>query len=274
MITIRKLSSLGKKTALRKIVSLLTRFEADLAAGRAVDTAYLSALIGQIVAPADPELEKSAADMLSRLSGGAAGAAKNDPVEFPALQRICNDLRHQLSAYLGIRPADWDFMPPAGYHGPGPGAPVRTVLPIRVFLEDLRSPFNVGSVFRSAESFCVEQVTLTPSCPRPDHPRAARSAMGSDLIVPWRVDGLESLVGKAVFALETGGTPIDEFEFPGEGTVILGNEELGVSPEGLELARGSAGIVSIPLFGLKGSLNVTAAFAILVYLWCTRVRAG
>ena len=92
--------------------------------------------------------------------------------------------------------------------------------------------------------------------------------MGSNEVVPWSIGGLESLNTANIFALETGGAPIESFDFPDEGTVILGNEELGVSPEGLELAGRSAGIVSIPLYGAKGSLNVTAAFAILIHSWC------
>ena len=290
MITIRKLASLKKKTALRKVVSLLQGFEVDLAAGKSIDTGYLAAIVKQIVIPADPSLADPAADALSKLAGAADGAADGAAgalsklsgaaagaaqKELDTLRRVCNDLRHLLRAYLGIRPADWDLMPPpapAGSPNSVVGSGTRAVLPIRVFLEDLRSPFNVGSIFRSAESFCVERVILTPSCPRPDHPRAARSAMGSNSVVPWSIGGWESLEGANVFALETGGTPIEDFDFPDEGAVILGNEELGVSPEGLEVADKSSGVVSIPLFGGKASLNVTAAFAILIYFWCARIR--
>ena len=277
MITIRKLASLKKTTALRKIASLLQGFEVDLVAGKTVDTGFLAALVSQIIIPADPSLAESRAGALSKLLDRTAGkgANNNTMTEADTLRRVCNDLRHQLCAFLGVRPADWDLMPPP-IRSDSPdsvtGVCPRAVLPMCVFLEDLRSPFNVGSVFRSAESFCVERVILTPSCPRPDHPRAARSAMGSNSTVPWSVGDLKTLDGTNVFALETGGTPIEEFDFPHEGIVILGNEELGVSPEGLELAEQSTGIVSIPLFGEKASLNVTAAFAILAYFWCARLQ--
>ena len=83
---------------------------------------------------------------------------------------------------------------------------------------------------------------------------------------------MDKLDTGTIFALETGGTPIDEFDFPKNGTVVLGNEELGIKPETLELAQSEAGIVSIPLFGVKGSLNVTSAFAILIHAWCSRIR--
>lgn len=68
-----------------------------------------------------------------------------------------------------------------------------------------------------------------------------------------------------VFALETGGTDINEFKFPPRGICIIGSEELGVSPEAL--ARATYGIVTIPMKGLKASLNVGVAFGILMQKW-------
>ena len=70
---------------------------------------------------------------------------------------------------------------------------------------------------------------------------------------------------RPVFVLETGGTPINEFNFPKEGIVIIGSEELGVSPEALH--RASYGRVTIPMTGLKASLNVGVAFGILMQAW-------
>ena len=74
-----------------------------------------------------------------------------------------------------------------------------------------------------------------------------------------------------MFALEEGGTPIEEFVFPERGTVLVGSEELGLSPEALDIARKSRGIVTIPMFGVKRSLNVSVAFGILLYVWSKRI---
>ncbi len=68
-----------------------------------------------------------------------------------------------------------------------------------------------------------------------------------------------------VFALETGGTDINEFKFPKQGICIIGSEELGVSPQAL--ARATYGRVTIPMKGLKASLNVGVAFGILMQKW-------
>jgi TrmH family RNA methyltransferase len=70
-----------------------------------------------------------------------------------------------------------------------------------------------------------------------------------------------------LFALELGGISMNDFKFPESGTVILGSEELGVSPESIKLAEKDCGVVSIPLPGPKASLNVGVAFGILVRHW-------
>ena len=89
--------------------------------------------------------------------------------------------------------------------------------------------------------------------------------MGAVELVSWRRAGLECLEGLPCFALELGGLPLAEFEFPARGIVVLGSEELGVSPEAL--GRLSLGSVSIPMAGAKGSLNAAVAFGILLYAW-------
>lgn len=260
MITLRKLASLPRNTALRKTASLLQGFENDLVAGRAVDTGYLADLF-RFVADLNPPGFQDDFRAPGKL---AALLDRRTPDAQESFIRLCNAGRHRIYAFLGTEPADWDLSTSA--EG---GVALRSVLPIRIFLEDLRSPFNVGSIFRSAESFRVEEIVLTPACPSPVHPRAKRSAMGCGDLVPWRIDTVENLGDyRNVFALELGGTSLERFKFPTDGTVIIGNEELGVSPEGRRLADSGAGRVSIPLYGTKGSLNVSSAFAILIHAWC------
>jgi TrmH family RNA methyltransferase len=178
--------------------------------------------------------------------------------------RALDALRHALLAATGQAPADWDLVDPATGL-PDPGA--RLVIPgLRVYLEDLRSPFNVGSIFRTADAFGVEEILLSPLCADPLHPRSLRSAMGAVSLLPWRRAGLESLPsGTGVFALELGGEPIESFSFPEKGIVLLGSEELGVSAEAL--GRCDGGRVSIRMSGAKASLNVAVAFGILMHRW-------
>ena len=78
---------------------------------------------------------------------------------------------------------------------------------------------------------------------------------------------------RPAFALELGGVPVDHFEFPSEGLVLVGGEELGLSPEALSWADSSSGRISLPLYGRKASLNVGVAFGVLAHQW-TSSRSG
>jgi TrmH family RNA methyltransferase len=172
---------------------------------------------------------------------------------------------------LGRDWADWDRqMPgdaPVEVSRNNPGYESR---PIRVYLEGVRSPFNVGSVARTGLAYGIERLWCSPDSASPEHRRSRRSAMGALDRLRWDVADLEDLSDGetgTLFALELGGTSLSDFVFPESGTVILGSEELGVTPESLTLAENSGGVVSIPLPGPKASLNVGVAFGILVRQW-------
>jgi TrmH family RNA methyltransferase len=208
----------------------------------------------------------------------------------PALAlRALNAVRHDLLRALQAEPAEWDLLVPET--GELDRSASR-VFPIAVYLEDIRSPFNVGSIFRTAEAFAVQRIILSPRTPLPSHPRAGRTARGAEAAVAWEVAELSALEARSevsapekdaasatfasegIFALELGGSPIDEFAFPARGIVLVGSEELGLSPEALRLADRSLGRVSIPQAGAKRSLNVAVAFGILMQRWFSVLAAG
>lgn len=177
--------------------------------------------------------------------------------------RAMKNLHYFFLAEAGKEVADWDF---SSVSPDGADRGTRKILPINVYLDDLRSPFNVGSIFRTAESFCFQNLFLSPATPTPTHKRAVRSAMGTAELIDWKVSQIEELP-RPLFALETGGCPIEEFDFSYCGTVIIGSEESGISQKALEACRKDKGIVSIPLYGIKGSINVGVAFGILAHRW-------
>lgn len=181
---------------------------------------------------------------------------------------VCNLARNELLAILGTFPAEWDLII-APHHNAGPDGTVakRDFFPgVAVYAEDIRSPFNLGSIFRTAEAMGAEKVYLSPGCCDPEHPRSVRSGMGCVQTMGWSRASLDELPeGAKIFVLETGGTPIEEFDFPKEGICIIGSEELGVSPQAL--AKANCGRVTIPMKGLKASLNVGVAFGILMQKW-------
>lgn len=211
----------------------------------------------------DPKLSEESAAQLRKLLAA-------EPLDE---LRLCNYARNTLLELLGTFPAEWDLV--IAPHNPaaaGTQSPDSTVLArdfypgVCVYAEDIRSPFNIGSIFRSAEAMGAEKVLISPHCIDPTQPRAIRSGMGCIETMGWERVSLEELPPDLpVFALETGGTPIEEFKFPEKGICIIGSEELGVSPEAL--ARATYGTVTIPMKGLKASLNVGVAFGILMQKW-------
>ena len=184
-------------------------------------------------------------------------------------RRVCNVARNHLLAILGTFPAEWDLVI-APHALPGTVESRNFYSGVMVYAEDIRSPFNLGSIFRTAEAFGAEKLFLSPGCTDPNHPRAIRSSMGCDEIIPYERCSQENLPPDIpVFTLDTGGTNIEDFVFPKTGIVILGSEELGVSPNALN--RATYGRVSIPMTGLKASLNVGVAFGILMQYWTAAI---
>ncbi|MBL8966921.1 MAG: TrmH family RNA methyltransferase [Spirochaetaceae bacterium] len=292
MIPVLKLAKLHPRHRLRKAALVLAEAERRLRSAEAADApelgAYVASLAAFFAADADtaPEL-RARADRIPPLARAlsAGAAAPGDRAAVGALVRAVDDFRHALIRETGQAPADWDLLDPATGR---PDAASRRVHPgMRAYLEDLRSPFNVGSMFRTADAFGLEELILSPDSADPAHARAARSSMGAVDLVPWRRAALADLAsgvgveaaggspgqspgadpgeGPGIFALELGGTPLDEFDFPRRGIVIVGSEELGVSPAAL--ARCDLGRVSIPMAGAKGSLNAGVAFGILLCAW-------
>ena len=208
----------------------------------------------------DPKLPKSAFDELSAL-------LQSEPFDE---RRVCNCARNHLLEIIGTFPAEWDLVI-APHKNPlaedGTVAERNFYPGTAVYAEDIRSPFNLGSIFRTAEGMGAEKVYISPGCVDPEQPRAVRSGMGCIETMGWDRISIEDLPQDVpVFALETGGTPIDEFKFPEKGICIIGSEELGVSPQALK--RATYGTVTIPMIGLKASLNVGVAFGILMQKWC------
>lgn len=255
MIVIRKLLTLSPVHRARKAAQTLESIEVAMRAGDATAWFWVAGLGAAL------SHDGSLPDALRALAAQAASA--DCPESTEGRIRLVNLLARGLGAHAGLSPADWDFREPLGL---GLAAGARRLFPgVRAYLEDLRSPFNVGSIFRSADAFGVAELVLSGFTADPGHPRATRSAMGATSIVSWRRAGLEALAGNGeVLALELRGESIDSFEFPEHGIIVVGSEELGVSPEAMARCTRT---VSIPMLGAKGSLNVGVAFGVVMDAW-------
>jgi tRNA G18 (ribose-2'-O)-methylase SpoU len=134
-------------------------------------------------------------------------------------------------------------------------------LPISIYLDRLRSAFNVGSIIRTTEAFRLGTVYCSPSTPGIDNPKVQKASMGTCDHVPCFSDASIHILPKPWIALETASPSksLHTFVFPAAFTLILGNEEHGISKEILSQADE---IIEIPLVGNKNSLNVASAFSI------------
>jgi TrmH family RNA methyltransferase len=294
MIPLYKLERLPRTQKLRKIAKILMMAEKRLfmavektsniftAAELVFFTDAAKLLAADKCFPADAhKIFNEAADIFQAAIAADSSILFDDASLF---RRALNNVKHILLMETGRDQADWDF---TGSDGQLDAQKRKVFKGMYVYMEDIRSPFNVGAMFRTAESFGVEKIILSPFCADPRHRRAERTAMGCIGIIPWErrdltitetgsqvsTETANDLSGESlpVFALETGGIPIAEFPFPRRGLLIAGSEELGVSPRALAAADASLGRVSIPCYGTKASLNVSVAFGIAMQAWAQAV---
>jgi len=144
---------------------------------------------------------------------------------------------------------------------------------LELFLDNIRSVGNVGSLFRTADGVGIRALHLAGITATPEHPRFAKSALGVPL--PWehRMNGVDMAAelkdrGHALWALEESPDADDLFgvgPLPvGQPTVlVVGNEVMGIDPDILELCDR---VVAIPMRGVKRSLNVVVACGIATYV--------
>jgi len=146
-------------------------------------------------------------------------------------------------------------------------------IPIIAVLENVRSAYNVGSVFRTADAFLIEAVYLVGYTAFPPHKEIKKTALGAEDTVSWKhyrkiEEAVEELrgIGYSIYAVEQA---VDSMLLhqaqpsPGEKiAVIFGNEVSGVEQSTLAL---SDGCIEIPQLGMKHSLNISVAAGIVLW---------
>lgn len=153
-------------------------------------------------------------------------------------------------------------------------------MPLIVVLDHVRSLYNVGSVFRSSDAFCVESIYLCGITATPPQVEIHKTALGAEDSVDWKYyDDTKSAVrdlkecGVEVLAVEQveGSTMLQSFQ-PQKGkryAIILGNEVKGVQQEVVDLCNGC---IEIPQFGTKHSLNVSVTAGILIWEFARKLK--
>lgn len=152
-------------------------------------------------------------------------------------------------------------------------------LPVAVLLENLRSAYNVGSFFRTADAVRAAELVLCGITSAPPHSGVLKTALGAENTVRWShcEEALAAACaqrerGCEIAVIETSIRSVDLFDWVPRFPVCLvfGNENEGVSPA---LARTADTHVRIPMLGFKHSLNVATAGGVVLYELLRKYRA-
>ena len=142
-----------------------------------------------------------------------------------------------------------------------------------VVLENIRSAYNVGSVFRTSDAFLIEAIYIVGYSAKPPHKEIKKTALGAEETVKWTYfkTSAEAIAdlrknGYKVFAVEQaeGSRELHLFPFLDEQkiAVVFGNEVTGVEQSTILACDGC---IEIPQMGMKHSLNIATAAG--VVLW-------
>jgi len=143
--------------------------------------------------------------------------------------------------------------------------------PVRVILDNVRSLYNVGSIFRTSDAVGIEKLYLCGITGTPPRAEIHKAALGSEKSVPWEnfknpvkiVTQLKKRGFKIVILEHTDSGVLynqAKFEFPL--CLVVGHEITGVSDEIVALADMA---IEIPMVGIKQSLNVAVAYGVAIY---------
>ena len=159
-------------------------------------------------------------------------------------------------------------------------------MPLIVVLDDVRSMYNIGSVFRTSDAFRVEAVYLCGITARPPHPEIHKTALGGEDSVTWRyfATAIEQCEGSTLLQelkIENGKLKITELQgnhkvqrskikvqSSSKYAVVFGNEVKGVHQEVVDLCDGC---IEIPQFGTKHSMNVSVTAGIVIWVFARQL---
>ena len=154
-----------------------------------------------------------------------------------------------------------------------------TRLPVSILLDNVRSLYNVGSFFRTADAVGVEKLYLAGITGHPPDRALSKTALGAEESVAWEygwapapmLEGLRAR-GYEIAAVETTLHAVDLFDWAPRFPVclIFGHEVDGIRPEVSAFADTH---VRIPMLGMKHSLNVATAGGVMVYELLRKYRA-
>lgn len=154
-------------------------------------------------------------------------------------------------------------------------------LPLIVVLDNVRSQYNVGSVFRTSDAFRIESIYLCGISATPPNQEIHKTALGAEDTVEWKyfkntIEAIKELkeAGYFIYSIEQveGSVMLQDLQLDNtkKYAVVLGNEVKGVQQEVVNL---SDGCIEIPQFGTKHSLNVSTTAGIVIWDFFKKMQA-
>lgn len=155
----------------------------------------------------------------------------------------------------------------------GEATRMRSEILLSALLDNIRSAWNVGAIFRTADGLGIDKLYLCGITPTPESEAVRKTSLGAEETVPWEYsrNALETVKklkedGYKFIALEQDNrsVPMTDYQSPNSELAILivGNEVTGIDPKLLDLCDQ---IIHIPMLGRKRSLNVEVAFGIAAF---------
>ncbi len=146
-------------------------------------------------------------------------------------------------------------------------------IPITILLENIRSAHNIGSVFRTADSFLINEIILCGISAQPPNKDIRKTALGSSESVEWKYEkNIEVAIqklkdeGNKIISVEqtTNSISLENFK-PSNNSkyaIIFGNEVNGIEQRTIDLSDMA---IEIPQYGTKHSLNISVAAGIIIW---------
>ena len=261
MIAKNKFVKLNVKQKIYKIASMIRSVERRLKDGEPADLSTLSVYLGYLEPDkSEPKIARAFEIIGVHLSGFDSVISVD--IRIQKLNFAFHDLMELIEepdgeSFFDVRRFDAN----AGQRR----------FPVAAILDNIRSPFNVGSIFRSADAFGVGELALCGITPKPPTVKIERTAMGAVEHVLWRgfphtKDAIAAFRARGfrILALETvkTATNLADISDFAETAIVFGNEEFGIADETLSLCDA---VAAFPLVGMKNSVNVANCFAIAMY---------
>ncbi|HVX92992.1 MAG TPA: RNA methyltransferase [Candidatus Dojkabacteria bacterium] len=140
-----------------------------------------------------------------------------------------------------------------------------------IIIDNVRSAYNVGSIFRTADGAGAYEILICGISPTPEHLKVKKTALGSTESIKWRYfktteEAITSLKEQnvPVYGVEITDDAVNylQVQYPNEVALVLGHETEGIKRHILQMCDK---VIYVPMFGKKESLNVATIAGIVVY---------